>query len=283
MKNNPLVSVLAHTKNSQRTIRKHLESIKNQTYLNIEIIVVDNNSTDKTRDIARKFTKNIYIFGPERSAQRNFGAKKAKGDYLLIPDSDMFIGKNVIEECIKLIRKFTKIKAVVIPERSIGKGFWSKCKMLERECYFGDKAIEAARFFERKAFLEIGGYDESITGPEDWDLPLRIARKFQIGRINSFIIHDEGNLSLLNLMKKKYYYAQKISHYLRKHPVSVTGEQILYLLRPAFYRNWKKLIKNPILTCGMIMMLSAEQVAGLGGFIQGEIAKNFYKRTNGQR
>lgn len=273
MQNNPLVSVLVHTKNSQRTIQKHLESIKKQTYLNTEIIVVDNNSTDDTRDIAKKFTRNIHIFGPERSAQRNFGASIAKGDYLLVPDSDMIVGKNVIRECVKLVKENPKIKAVVIPEKSIGKGFWSRCKTLERECYFGDTTIEAARFFEKKAFWEIGGYDESITGPEDWDLPQRIRQKFQIGRINAFILHDEGNLSLVNLMKKKYYYAQKISHYLRKHPISVTGEQILYLLRPAFYRNWKKLMKNPILTCGMIIMLSAEQIAGLGGFIQGEIFK----------
>lgn len=83
----------------------------------------------------------------------------------------------------------------------------------------------------------MGGYDESITGPEDWDLPLRIRKKFKIGRINSFILHNEGNLSLLNLMKKKYYYAQKISRYLRKHPISTTREQILYLLRPSFYRE----------------------------------------------
>lgn len=278
MKNVPLVSVLVHTKNSQRTIQKHLESIKNQTYANIEIVVVDNNSTDKTRDIARKFTKNIHIFGPERSAQRNFGARKAKGDFLFVPDSDMFAEKNVVEECVKLIKKFPEIKAVVIPEKSIGEGFWSRCKMLERECYFGDDTIEAARFFDKKAFWEIGGYDESITGPEDWDLPLRIRKKFKIGRIDSIIAHDEGNLSLLNLMRKKYYYAQKISQYLKKHPISVTQEQILYLLRPAFYRNWRKLIRNPILTCGMIAMLSAEQIAGLGGFIQGELVKNFHKK-----
>ena len=273
MKNKPLVSVLVHTKNSQRTIQKHLESIQNQTYKNIEIIVVDNNSTDKTREMAKKFTKSIYIFGPERSAQRNFGAKKAKGDYLLIPDSDMTLHKDVVKECVELLEKFPKVKAVVIPEKSIGKGFWSKCKALERECYFGDETIEAARFFEKNAYWEMGGYDEQITGPEDWDLPLRMKEKFKIGRINSFISHDEGSLSLLGLMKKKYYYAQKISYYLRKHPIATTKEQILYLLRPAFYRNWKRLIKNPLLTCGMIIMLSAEQIAGLGGFVRGEIAK----------
>jgi len=50
--NNPLVSVIITTRNSERTIDKCLSSIKQQTYKNIEIIVVDNNSADKTKEIA---------------------------------------------------------------------------------------------------------------------------------------------------------------------------------------------------------------------------------------
>ncbi|MBI2613558.1 MAG: glycosyltransferase [Candidatus Levybacteria bacterium] len=267
MNKNPLVSVLVHTKNSSRTILEHLESIKNQSYKNVEIIVVDNNSQDQTLKIAKQFTDNIFNAGPERSAQRNFGAKKAKGDYYLVPDSDMILDKNVIRECVLKVEEDPEVKAVIICEKSFGKGFWAKCKTLERECYVGDNAIEAARFFDKNVFWEMGGYDENMTGPEDWDLPQRIKKKYQIGRIKSQIIHDEGKVTLAGLMKKKYYYAKKVSVYLRKHPLSTTGSQIIYLLRPAFYRNWKKLAKNPLITCGMIIMLAFEQTAGFFGFI----------------
>ncbi len=59
---NPLVSVIIPTYNSSRTLEKCLESIKNQTYKNVEIIVVDNNSTDNTKEIAKKYTGKAYNF-----------------------------------------------------------------------------------------------------------------------------------------------------------------------------------------------------------------------------
>lgn len=263
----PLVSILTPTKNSSRTIRKHLESLKKQSYKNIEIIVVDNYSQDKTIEIAKDYTKKIYQHGPERSAQRNFAAKKAKGKFYLIIDSDMMLEKNVISECVNLVSNDLRIKAVIISEKTLGEGFWAKCKILERNCYFGDETIEAARFFDKKIFWEMDGYDESMTGPEDWDLPQRIRIKYKIGRIKSIILHNEGRITLIGLMKKKYYYAKKLSKYLKKHPINITGKQLIYFLRPAFYKNWKKIIKNPFIAFGMIIMLMLEQLAGFMGFI----------------
>jgi probable beta-1,3-galactosyltransferase len=58
----PVVSVIIPTYKSSRTLEKCLESIKNQTYKNIEIIVVDNNSTDNTKEIAKKFTQKVINF-----------------------------------------------------------------------------------------------------------------------------------------------------------------------------------------------------------------------------
>ena len=234
---------------------------------------MDNNSVDKTKEIARRYTDRVFNFGPERSAQRNFGAKKSGGDYLLFLDADMELEPQVVEECVKVVEQNPKIKAVVIPEKSFGEGFWAKCKALERECYLGEETIEAARFFEKKVFFEFGGYDENLTGPEDWDLPQILKKKYKIGRIQSFIRHNEGRLSLLKLARKKYYYAQKLSPYLEKHPPFLTAQQAIYFLRPAFYRNWKKLISHPILTLGMFLMLTIESLAGGMGFLKGKFRR----------
>ena len=68
-----LVSVVVTTKNEQANIERCLESICIQTYEPIEIIVVDNGSTDLTKTIASRFTTNVFDHGPERSSQRNFG------------------------------------------------------------------------------------------------------------------------------------------------------------------------------------------------------------------
>jgi len=64
----PLVSVIITTKNEEKHIENLLQSIKRKTYKNIEIILVDNYSTDKTIEIARKYTDKIYLKGLERSS-----------------------------------------------------------------------------------------------------------------------------------------------------------------------------------------------------------------------
>ncbi len=146
MVENDFVSVIVPTKNSEATLDRCLSSIKNQTYKSIEIIVVDNNSVDKSKAIAGKYTKKVYNKGPERSSQRNFGSQEAQGDYLVFIDSDMELMPNVIEECVEVAQSMS-VEAVVIPEISVGETFWAKCKALEKRCYMEDETIEAARFF----------------------------------------------------------------------------------------------------------------------------------------
>ena len=93
-----IVSVIIPTKNSEETLEECLKSIKQQSYPHIEIIVVDNFSTDNTRNIAKQFTDKVLLKGHERSAQVNFGVKYANGKYVYRVDSDFIVEPNVIEE-----------------------------------------------------------------------------------------------------------------------------------------------------------------------------------------
>lgn len=272
MRHNPLVSVLVHTKNSQRTIQNLLQSIKNQSYQNIEIIVVDNHSNDSTLRIAKNYTKKMYTYGPERSAQRNYAAKKATGDFFLVPDSDMVLGRDVIKECIFLVLKNSKIKAVIIPEKSFGEGFWAKCKALERSYYVGLSWMEGARFFEKKTFFEMKGYDERNTGTEDYDFPQRIRRAYgnkSTGRIREYIYHDEGKLSLISLSKKKFYYAKSIRVYKELNPEEYYQQVNILKRFMLFFSKPRKLFSNPIVGLGMLFMKSVEYGAGGLGYLYG--------------
>lgn len=268
----PLVSVVITTKNSSETLEKLLKSIRKQSYKKIEIIVVDNSSVDETFQIAKKYTKLTFQKGPERSTQRNFGAKKSKGDYLLFLDSDMVLGKNVIKECVKKILDSSKndLGGVVIPERSFGSSFWAKAKMLEREINLGEVFFEAARFFPKKVFWKLQGYDQNLSGPEDWDLPQRVAREYKIERIKSFILHNEGHLSLTTLFRKKYYYGLSVDKYLKKQKIPLISPTTMYFLRPAFYKKWPLLTKNPVTTFGMFIMLFVETIGGSLGYFVGK-------------
>ena len=273
---NKLVSIVITTKNSSQYIEACLKSIKTQIYKNIEIIVIDNNSKDKTKEIAQKYTKFVFNKGPERSAQRNFGGSKSKGEYLLFIDSDMELSKDIVNHCVIKINEQKsetegmKIKGIIIPEKSFGEGFWAKCKALERSYYLGVDWLEAPRFFSKDVFDEFQGYDLSQTGTEDYDLPQRIKSKYgikTIGRINSFIYHNEGRLSLFYTLNKKFYYAKTINVYAeRKINKGYFNKQGNILERyKLFFSDPKKLFRNPIIGLGMLFMKTMEfSVIGIG-------------------
>ena len=180
----PLVSVVITTKNEEKNIENCLISIQEQTYQNIEIVVVDNSSSDKTKELSLKYTKNFYNKGPERSAQRNFGMiDKSNGEYVMFVDADMMLGPYLVEDCIKYLKDSSNI-ALHIPEIVLGTNYFSKVRRFERSFYDGT-VIDGARFFIKKKFNSVGGFDESMSGPEDWDIDKKIKKIGSIGVLKS--------------------------------------------------------------------------------------------------
>lgn len=271
------VSIIIPAFNEEKVIERLLKSLKKQTYKNCEVIVIDDSSVDNTVKIAKQYTPNVYTRKhAERSIQRNFGAGISKGEYLLFLDADMELIPGVVKECVEKIQKDKKSGAIAIPEKSIALTFWEKVKAFERSIYNleGDSITDAARFFTREAFNKAGGYDESITGPEDWDLPDTIRELgYKQNRIKAIIYHYERVPSPLALARKKYYYGLRAYRYLTKHKISVISAKTIYFLRPVFYKNWARIIAHPVLSLGMMMMLSAELIGGGLGFLMGRIKK----------
>lgn len=265
----PLVSVIVPTKNSEVTIEACLKSIRNQEYQNIEMIVVDNFSDDTTSDIARTYTKKAYSRGPERSPQRNYGVSKASGKYVLIVDSDMVLSEKVVAESVVSLESDTAARGVIIPEESFGEGFWAECRKLERSFYVGIDSIEAARFLSRKDYLDLGGYNRDMISGEDWDFSNRIASLGKINRIESYIYHDEGRPSYVDLVTKKFYYARKFSVYMRKNK----GSPALAKQVNVFSRYWlyfsspEKLFRRPVVGLGMLFMKTSEFAFGSMGLL----------------
>ena len=119
----PLVSAVIPTYNSEKTLEKCLKSIRRQTYRNLEIIVVDKFSKDRTVEIAKRFRAKIIQDYGERARAKNIGLKNAKGKYVSFVDSDMELSKDVVKECVELMEKDDKIGGTIIPERSVGEEF----------------------------------------------------------------------------------------------------------------------------------------------------------------
>lgn len=254
------VSIIITTKNEERHIGDCLRSIKGQRYPQerIEIIVVDNNSIDNTKGIASRFNARVYNRGPERSAQRNFGISKSRGQYILYLDADMILNKEVISECVYKCKK-DNLVALYIPEKIIGDGFWIKVRDFERG-FYNATCIDCVRFVRRDKFLGIRGFDESLTGPEDWDFDRRMKQIGKTGMIDAPIYHNETGFCLSRYVRKKQYYAKSFNRYIKKwgfnDPIVKKQLKPYYRLVGVFIENhkWKTVLKHPLLALGMIYL-----------------------------
>ena len=207
-----IVSVIVPTKDNARTLDACLRSLRTLDQGGgSELIVVDNHSVDATADIARRHADVVLVQGPERSAQRNAGAAAATGEILVFLDSDMVAQPDLLR-AVEAGFEAPDIGALVLPEVADGEGFWALCRSLEKELYLGDNRVEAARAFRRAAFEAVGGYDESLTGGEDWELPDRLRRAgWRIGRAATVVHHDEGKIRFGTAFSKKRYYGRGVA------------------------------------------------------------------------
>lgn len=269
-----MVSIIITTINEEAVIEKLLVSLRKQSYKDIEIILIDNPKTnDQTREIAKKYTKNIFIKGPERSVQRNFGVSKAKGKYVMILDADMILSKEVVKECVDAADNL-EYKALVIPEKTIGRDWLSKVRRFEREMYEGDLGIEVSRFYSTKVFREMGGFDVKLTGPEDYDLHYRVMKKYKVGRIKKYLYHFEEDMNLSVMLHKKYKYAREGARYADKHPELVKRQGTIFF-RKTYLKNWKKFINHPLLGISFVCVRILETIWAISGFISAVGIKKF--------
>ena len=230
----PLVSVIIPTYNSEKTLPLCLESIKRQTYKNIEVIIVDNFSVDRTVDIAKKYGVQVHVRGPERSAQMNYGALSARGELVYFIGSDFVLHSKVIEECVQLIKQ--SYDAVIVLNVSYPKtSLIAKIRFYERLSYYGSDIYEAARFMKRSLFMKVGGFDEKLYANEDYDLHQRLLKAgARIARTKrSFEIHIGEPKSVKEFIIRSIYYGQGIKYYVRKNP------NIMHItpIRPTFFKR----------------------------------------------
>lgn len=252
----PLVSIIVPTKNEEKNVIRCLSSIKKQKYKgNIEIIVVDNYSIDKTVELAKKYASKIIISGDERSKQRNVGAQKANGTWLLFIDADMELSNGLIHECVVLMQNRPVAPALIINEKSVGHSFLGRVFALERNCYQDASWLQAARFFSKTTFLHLGGYDEALFAGEDWDIterfkqegfPILITRK-------AYLIHHEEPHGLTDSYRKELYYIKNIHRYAKKQPLAFSYQGSYLYRMLTWARSWNELLHQPLLTVTFVI------------------------------
>lgn len=224
---NDLVSVII-PKTPREDISECIESIEKSSYRPIEIIVIDE--------------------GKERSEQRNIGISRSKGIFLLVLDSDQFIHKYLIEDCVNKIRAFG-YTALYIPEIIVTEGWFGRLRNWERQFYTGTE-IDCVRFVIAK---DCPLFDASMSGPEDSDWDKRIEGRKGIS--SSYLMHRD-NVTPFKYFKKKAYYTKSMDIYAQKWPKAKVLD-FKYRCWTVFTENgkWAELIKHPLRALGIYTII----------------------------
>lgn len=185
----PMVSVIMPIYNYGDIFQKSLESVFSSTYSNIELVIVNDGSTNPY--VLNKLDSlsnhpNIKIINQENSgpsSARNNGIKSSTGEYILPLDSDDMISPDYIQTCVNIIRKNNKISPVYCDTNHAGqmtgieqRPEWSKERLIQ------GPFIVNCSMFTREAFDTCGGYDEQMKGWEDYDLWIRMMNNGFVGK-----------------------------------------------------------------------------------------------------
>ncbi len=179
---NVLVSIVIPAYNEERYIGKSLESLLSQTYKNVEIIVVDDSSGDKTVEIANKFK--VIVLSQEHKgagAARNLGAKKAKGEILIFPDADMRYNSDYVNKLISPIIKKEAVGTFNKERVANSDNIWARCWSINSDFYSGEREpknlpnkLPIFRAILKSEFDRAGGFDESVGYTDDNSLSKKL-------------------------------------------------------------------------------------------------------------
>ncbi|MBP5285859.1 MAG: glycosyltransferase [Kiritimatiellae bacterium] len=245
------ISVVITTRNEEANIANCIGAF-DAFRSDVEIIVVDNASSDATKKIAESLGAKVFDCGPERSAQRNFGWRAATVQWVAILDADMILPAETISEMLEIAQS-GGVDACWIPEVRTGSGLRVKARNFERSFYDGT-CIDALRFFRKDVLERTGGYDENlIAGPEDWELDIRVlATGAKCSVLKGHLVHNERRLTFRRMLEKKAYYSKSFAAYREKwkgHPAVRRQFSPLYRFFGVFFENgkWRKVLRHPLL------------------------------------
>ncbi len=261
----PLVSVNIATYNSEKTLVKCLDSLKNQSYKNIEIVIMDSYSKDKTLDIARAYGARI-VFAPTLATARKAGADASRGDYIFILDSDQILEPDVIEKCVTACEE--GFDGVTLFEKSlILKGtFVEKVIAYDKEIFHSlhdDDPLRGTaipRFFRTAYFKKIEFEKNPPITFEHTIIHHQIVRMgAKIKFVDAYIWHHE-TATLGELARKFFRYGY---YYMPAYKFN-RELAIRHSMPRRTYFHYKAL-KNPILFIGLFYLYFVKGVsAGLG-------------------
>jgi glycosyltransferase involved in cell wall biosynthesis len=187
----PQVSIIIPTYNRAHFLPDAIESVFAQTYRNWELIVVDDGSTDNTKEVVEKYGSRVRYFYQENKgpgAARNLGIRQARGEYIAFLDSDDMWMPEKLERQVRLFEREPDVGLAgcgcyYVDEGGTVRGaeqapYTIDHKDMQVRCALvGSTDAAMAR---RVCFEEVGLFDESLLRCEDWDMWLRISKRYTV-------------------------------------------------------------------------------------------------------
>jgi len=209
---NPLVSVIIPSCNSMsgsKNIDRTLRSISDQAYERIEVLVVDNFSSDATYDVCKNYPVRFFRLNGNRSKARNYGIRMMRGDYALFVDSDHVLAPEIVEECVE-VSSDKHADCVMVPVTFVSNKKTiincSQMRNLEFQLHLGTQTL--ILFYSRNC-LESISFPESVELGEDMIFSSEVLKNNPVvGRIKSAICHFEDG-SVRNLVSRSWSYGKK--------------------------------------------------------------------------
>ncbi|MBN1687999.1 MAG: glycosyltransferase [Candidatus Omnitrophica bacterium] len=200
---NPEVSVIIPTYNRAETLPRAIRSVLAQEGVPFELIVVDDGSSDNTREMIQKdFPSVTYLYQDNKgpAAARNLGVKNAKGRWIAFLDSDDEWLPGKLEIQLGFFRQHPEYRIAQTEEIWIRNG--ERVNPMKKHQKSGGRIFEkclplcvispSAVMMERDLFEETGGFDESYPACEDYELWLRISVRHPVGLIHQPMIKKYG-------------------------------------------------------------------------------------------
>ncbi|MCU0497004.1 MAG: glycosyltransferase family 2 protein [Anaerolineae bacterium] len=209
MSDHPLVSVIIPVYNAAAYIKRAIDSALGQTYPNLEIILIDDGSTDQSAALIQQHygqdrrVRYGYQVNQGVSAARNRGVQSAQGEFVHFLDSDDWLDPTKIEKSYRLFESNPAIAVVYghgiamhpdgmtpipldQPPLPSGDVF---CEWLTGTMAGGKHGVTPSFMVKRAAILEVGGFDPTITLAEDWDLWLRLAERYPFAALSEKLVY----------------------------------------------------------------------------------------------
>lgn len=204
LKSNPLVSIYIVNHNYGRYLKQCIESVLNQTYLNFELLIIDNESEDNSRDVLLDYmnsSKVRVLFQKNIGLNRtnNVAINNTNGDYIMRIDADDFLHKNAIEIMINIFIKNDEI-GLVFPDYYLVNSEGEEISLFHRHDFnevnlLNQPAHGACTMIRRHCLEALDGYDESYHCQDGWDLWVRFIQKFGVSNVSLplFFYRQHGN------------------------------------------------------------------------------------------